>query len=168
MTLAEADLAAYRALRRRARPGSFTRAVTMLSSSGEHAAVWLAIGAAGAALDRPRRRRWVRAAATVAVAHGSASAVKRAVRRPRPALDDLPMLVSTMSSLSFPSSHATSSFAAVQAYGALVPRAPLAAAALAIGLSRVYLGPHYPSDVAAGAALGTLVARALQAVAAER
>src|SRR6185503_16151573 len=53
-----------------------------------------------------------------------------------------------------PSSHSTSSFAAARAFGALIPGAPLQLAAAAMALSRLYLGVHYPSDVAAGAAVG--------------
>ena len=63
--------------------------------------------------------------------------------------------MATPTGLSFPSSHSTSSFAAARAFGALLPRAPLYCAAAAMALSRLYLGVHYPSDVAAGAALGT-------------
>ena len=41
---------------------------------------------------------------------------------------------------------------------AALPAAPLYATAVALSLSRLYLGLHYPSDVLAGAALGTAVA----------
>jgi undecaprenyl-diphosphatase len=82
------------------------------------------------------------------------------VRRPRPELDSLPPLSPTVSRLSFPSAHATTSFAAARAYGGLLPAWALHGAAVAFALSRPYLGVHYPSDVIAGAALGTVVAEA--------
>jgi undecaprenyl-diphosphatase len=75
-------------------------------------------------------------------------------------LEGLPALVSTPTSLSFPSAHASASFAAARAYSALLPGAPLYSAAAAMALSRVYLGVHYPSDIAAGAALGTVIGSA--------
>jgi undecaprenyl-diphosphatase len=43
-------------------------------------------------------------------------------------------------------------------YGDLLPRGPLLAVAGAMALSRVYLGVHYPTDIAAGALLGSGVA----------
>ena len=42
-----------------------------------------------------------------------------------------------------------------------IPPLPLYALATGLALSRLYLGVHHPSDVLAGAALGTGVARVL-------
>ncbi|WP_432080319.1 phosphatase PAP2 family protein [Streptomyces sp. WAC 04229] len=127
-----------------------------LSWAGEHAALWLAAGLAGAAVDRARRGAWLRGTALTAGAHVVSMALKRVVRRPRPA--HVVPLVRTAGRHSFPSSHATSAAAAAVAFGALgVPAVrPLAAAVCA---SRLVVGVHYPSDVAAGAALGALTAR---------
>lgn len=64
---------------------------------------------------------------------------------------------------SFPSGHTTSAFAAAVALGYMRPRwrVWLLGAAVVIGLSRVLVGAHYPSDVVGGAALGSLVSLAL-------
>jgi undecaprenyl-diphosphatase len=93
----------------------------------------------------------------VAGAYALNYAVKITVRRRRPELPGLEPLTPTVSRLSFPSAHATTSFAAARAYSRVAPAAPLYAAAIAFALTRPYLGVHYPSDVAAGAALGTVV-----------
>jgi membrane-associated phospholipid phosphatase len=138
------------------------RAVARFSRLGEHAGVWLAIGAAGAALDPPRRDRWRRAARTVAATYALNTAVKLIVRRRRPQLTGLPALTSTPSGLSFPSAHASTSFAGALLYSRLgLDALPLYALASGLSLSRVYLGVHYPSDVLAGAALGTVLAAAV-------
>jgi undecaprenyl-diphosphatase len=80
------------------------------------------------------------------------------VRRPRPQLADLPPLAATPTQLSFPSAHATSSFAAARVYSAAgAPALPLYLAAAGFAASRVYLGVHYPSDVLAGALLGCVI-----------
>ncbi|MFG2128103.1 phosphatase PAP2 family protein [Streptomyces sp. NPDC048751] len=132
-------------------------AARALSRAGEHGALWLAAGLTGAAVDRSRRGAWLRATALTAGAHLASMGVKRIVRRPRPA--HVEPLVRTAGRHSFPSSHATSAAAAAVAFGALGAHVvtPLAAA---MCLSRLVVGVHYPSDVAAGAALGALTARA--------
>jgi membrane-associated phospholipid phosphatase len=84
--------------------------------------------------------------------------VKLVVRRPRPRLEDLPPLTDTVSELSYPSAHASTSFAAARAFSPALPGPPLYAVAAAMALSRPYLGVHFVSDSLAGAALGSAVA----------
>jgi undecaprenyl-diphosphatase len=158
--LEQVDVAALRLLRTAGHTPAAERAVARFSSVGEHAAIWLAIGAAGAALDAPRRDRWKRAARAVAAGYVVNTALKVVVRRRRPQLPDLPPLTGTPTGLSFPSAHATTSFAAARAYSALLPAGPLYALAAGLAVSRLYLGVHYPSDSLAGAALGTIIGSA--------
>ena len=151
------DLALYVRVRSLAHRPRHVLWMRRFSHLGEHGAVWLATGVAGAAADRQRRRSWLRATACVGAAYAVSTSIKMAIGRKRPVIEDLPHLMATPTGLSFPSSHSTSSFAAAQAFGRLLPRRPLLGAAAGMAFSRLYLGVHYPSDVAAGAALGTVI-----------
>jgi decaprenylphosphoryl-5-phosphoribose phosphatase len=149
-----------RAARTRGHTPAAERAVGRFSALGEHAAIWLVIGAAGSLLGgEARRGRWRRATATVAGAYAANTALKLIVRRPRPELEGLPALTGTPTKLGFPSAHASTSFAAALAYSrAGLPAPPLYGLAAGLALSRLYLGVHHPSDLLAGALLGTALA----------
>jgi membrane-associated phospholipid phosphatase len=135
------------------------RAVARFSRTGEHGAVWLAIGVAGWALDPSRRARWGRATGVVAGTFALNTAIKLVVRRPRPQLPGLPALTTTPTRLSFPSAHSSTSFAGARVYTRLgLPASPLYALAALLAASRLYLGVHYPSDILGGVLLGTAVA----------
>ena len=160
--LARIDRAALRLLRTRLHGRAFERAAIAYTTVGEFGAIWIAASLAGAALDQERRPSWLAVAALVPTALGANFLVKVAVRRQRPRLAGLPPLGRAPATFSFPSGHAASSFAAATAIGALLPaaRSPLIAGAALMALTRPYLGLHYPSDALAGAALGTVIARA--------
>lgn len=143
-----------RLLQRIAARGPVPAVARAYSFWGEHARGWIVLGVSGALADRRHRDVWLTTAAGAFTAHAAAVILKRFVRRRRPSDARIRVLVDTPSDLSFPSAHAASTTAAAFALAPLVGRGTAASAATAMGLARVLLGVHYPSDVAVGAAIG--------------
>jgi undecaprenyl-diphosphatase len=135
-----------------------------LAQSGENGLLWNALAVAGGVVSARRREDYVRAIEIVLVTLALNTAVKYAVRRARPVLEEeLPALTPVLSGRSYPSAHASTSFAGARALASAgLPGAPLHAVAVAMALSRPYLGVHYPSDVVAGGFLGDAVARLME------
>ncbi len=156
------DLKLLRLMRTRGHARPVERAAMVLGKAGNNGAGWFVAGAALAAADAPRRRAWGACALLGPAAIGLNYGVKAIARRPRPVLDGLPPLGGAPSGLSFPSAHATSSFAVATAMTRVDRRARLAfIPATLVALGRPYLGMHYPSDVAVGVLLGLALGAAV-------
>jgi undecaprenyl-diphosphatase len=97
------------------------------------------------------------------VEHTTYKLVKSRLKRPRPsdALPQIYKLVAQQDRFSFPSGHAAGAFLMATLFGHFYPglHIPFYSAASIIGVSRIYNGLHYPSDVMAGTALGVVSAR---------
>jgi membrane-associated phospholipid phosphatase len=159
------DLRVRAAVQTLASPG-FTRALILVSRLGSPSA----LGALGALLTALFVwRHWWRGAILLPLAMVGAgvldTSLKLAFHRTRPTpFFDYPL----PSSYSFPSGHALFAFCFFTVGAALLaPRLKppwirvlvgviALGAVLAIGVSRIYLGVHYPSDVIAGYAVGLI------------
>ncbi len=143
-----------------------TRLARLLTRSGD-ASSWTVVALAFLATGSATGMRLgLRLAVATLLATAVSQALKRWLLRPRPtrAIAGFTALAENPDAFSFPSGHTTAAFAAAAALAGagfgLGPASLVLAAG--IGLSRVYLGAHYPLDVAVGAVLGTacgLVAR---------
>lgn len=137
-------------------------AFTSTSNLGE---LWLALGLALLCIRRTRKAGVAVLAAVVIGAVATNLAIKPLFMRPRPC-DVNPlatMIIPRPDGSSFPSGHTTAAFSAAAAlWFSRNPKAPagliagVTVAAVLMGLSRMYCYVHYPTDVLAGAIVGTL------------
>lgn len=137
--------------------------VSFYTKLGDAGLLWIALSLA-MLFCKPTRRAG--ALALCAMALGllvTNITIKPLISRPRPWLDwPIDPLVVENDPNSFPSGHTCAAFAAAMVWVRTLPwkwgRAAAVTAAVLMGLSRLYVGVHYPSDVLAGAVIGSLCA----------
>lgn len=102
------------------------------------------------------------AAVALAVSHIPVAIAKKLYPRIRPylAFPETNTFRNPLSDHSFPSGHTTAAFSLAIPLIAAVPGLfpVFLSLSIIVGFSRIYLGLHYPSDVLAGAIIGTTVA----------
>jgi len=158
------DLEAFREGNRDRGPAAdrFFGGVTELGS------IWASVGAAVVVAATGHRRAAARGLAAASLTWIAGQALKRVFGRPRPYdanLDGMTLRIERPNGTSWPSSHPAVllSFLTVTSkdLGAgAVARTAMDGLATVIGASRVYVGVHFPSDVAGGILLGKSVAAA--------
>jgi membrane-associated phospholipid phosphatase len=109
--------------------------------------------------DKGMRENAAYIASSTALSTGITFLLKHIVKRPRPFVQNINVVpVYRAGSTSFPSGHTSSTIATATALSIAYPKwyviAPAFLWAGATGYSRMYLGVHYPTDVAAGALIG--------------
>jgi membrane-associated phospholipid phosphatase len=137
----------------------FFKGITELGS------IWACVGAAAALTGMGRRRQAADALGAAAVAWSVGQILKRVTLRPRPyrSPEGSRLLIGEPSGTSWPSSHPAVLLAFVTVVGRGLKLSPGARRALAglaglVGVSRIYLGVHYPADVVGGLLMGRAVA----------
>ena len=136
--------------------------MVFFSTIGNLGLLWIALGLALLIPKRTRRGAFDMLICLAVAYIVNDLIIKELVARARPydTIESLKIVVNPLSSYSFPSGHANSSFASALAltlaFGKKGAWAYLPASLIAF--SRCYVGVHYPSDVFTGMLVGTLVA----------
>jgi undecaprenyl-diphosphatase len=140
------------------------RVMSGISLIGTASTVWIVIALVALFQPNNRMAAW-RVYLVVLLCYGVVdAALKPAIARPRPisvlAFDPPRDLPPMPRSLSFPSGHTAAAFGSAMALSRIWPSGRVLWWTLAVlmGYSRIYVGHHYPLDVAGGALVGVLVA----------
>lgn len=143
--------------RRRPWVDRLMRAVTVLAEPPVIVAIALVL-ASGALPGMARAG--LEALVVLTLSHGMVQIIKRVAIRPRPRLPvGVRSIIQAPDRFSFPSGHATAALAVALPLATVLSAgfaALVLCLAVAVGISRCYLGLHYPGDVVSGWALAAI------------
>lgn len=159
------DTQAFRAVNR----GHGLAADRFFHGITELGSIWASIGGAAVLAASGHRRAAARGLAAASVSWLLGQGLKRVFLRPRPYVADpagVRLMADPPRATSWPSSHPAVLLAFVTVVGRKLrlpgaARAALTGLGVAVGISRTYVGVHYPADVVGGLLLGRAVADAL-------
>lgn len=134
-----------------------------ITSLGDEGYVWIAIAIVLLFVKNYRKVGLMVGASLLGSLVFNNMIIKNIVARPRPyrMIETLTILIPEPGEYSFPSGHTSSSFAAGVVLYLMLPKKygiPAMVLAFLIGISRLYVGVHYPTDVLGGMVMGTLIA----------
>lgn len=140
---------------------ALTPLMTLITKSGTSCAIWIALGLALLLFKKTRPAGVAVLISLIVTAVLNNYILKPVFVRPRPFHGvDIDLLIAAPGGFSFPSGHASSSFAAATAVFLKNKKAGIPAFiyAFLVGFSRNYFFVHFPSDVLCGALEGILCA----------
>ena len=134
-----------------------------ITSLGDEGLVWIAIAVFLLFIKKYRKVGWMVGVSLLGSLIFNNFILKNIVARPRPyrMLEELTILIPEPGEFSFPSGHTSSSFAAGVVLYMMLPKKygiPAMILAFLMGISRLYVGVHYPTDVLGGMVMGALLA----------
>ncbi len=136
--------------------------MAFITNIGNLGAIWFAIAIVLIAIKKYRKYGFLMLVAILITCVIGSCFLKPLTARPRPFTfyPEVEILVSKPKSFSFPSGHTFIAFASAVVLTYMNYKVGIAAfvLAIAIAFSRLYFFVHFPSDVLAGALLGTIVA----------
>ncbi len=138
--------------------------LTLYTQLGNAGVAWIVLSVVLLFFRRTRKGGALALCAMLFGLIGTNLVLKNLFQRMRPyeVVEGLTHLVHITDPNSFPSGHTTASFAAGVVWFRTLParwaRVLALASAFLMGFSRLYVGVHYPTDVLAGAVMGTVCA----------
>lgn len=159
--MTEIDFRILDFIREKLSNGFFDFAMPKLTAVGNIGLIWIFIAAAMVISQKYRRSGIELAAGLAGCALIGNLLLKNLVARQRPCWinETVELLIAVPKDYSFPSGHTMTAFAAAAIILHANKRLGIAAYILAavIAFSRLYLYVHFPTDVLAGAVIGTLI-----------
>ena len=137
-----------------------------ITSLGDEGLIWIAIAVFLLFIRQYRKVGWMVGASLLGSLLFTNGILKNMIARPRPykVIENLTILIPEPGEFSFPSGHTSSSFAAGMVLYLMLPKKygiPAMILAFLIGISRLYIGVHYPTDVIGGMVMGIWIAIAV-------